>query len=329
MAPMDAVPAGWRPAAFNQGWTYHDQIRADEGGQWLTQLMSRRHPHSTAAQWQQRLEAGQLLRNGLRLGGDVQLARGDRISWERPPWREAAVPDRWQVILDDGDLLVLNKPSGLPVMPGGGFLQHTLASLLDQRSRAEGEGQAPKPVHRLGRFTSGLQVCARRPQTRARLSRAFTPAGGCNKLYQAWSHRVEALVSGRPLVVQTDVVERSHPLLGWIWGPEPAGDEPVRRRLTARSELSLLSRRSHGDLLQVAITTGRPHQIRIHLAQLGCPLLSDPLYRADRGLQPQATPGDGGYHLHAWRLQGLPGPGDRTLRLEAPPPDAFGRRLGG
>ena len=61
MAPVDAVPAGWRPAAFNQGWTYHDQIRADEGGQWLTQLMSRRHPHSTAAQWQQRLEAGQLL----------------------------------------------------------------------------------------------------------------------------------------------------------------------------------------------------------------------------------------------------------------------------
>ena len=327
--PASATPEGWRPAGFNQGWTYCDRIGSREAGQLLTVLMSERYAHSSAGQWQQRLEQGELRRNGIPLSGDVLLERGDRISWQRPPWREPAVPDQWQVICDDGDLLVLNKPSGLPVMPGGGFLQHTLSSLLEQRSRAKGEEQAPKPVHRLGRFTSGLQVCARSPQTRAVLSRAFTPEGGCSKLYQAWSQRVEGLESGYPLVVQSDVVERSHPLLGWIWGPEPPGDEPVRRRLKAHSELKLLERHAHGDLLQVAITTGRPHQIRIHLAQLGSPLLGDPLYAADLGLHPQATPGDGGYHLHAWRLQGLPGRADPTLRLEAPLPEAFGRLSGG
>ena len=328
-APVVSTPQGWRPQAFNQGWTYDDQVGPREAGQLLTVLMSRRYTHSSAQQWQQRLEQGELLRNGERLSGDVLVERGDRISWQRPPWQEPAVPDQWQVICDDGDLLVLNKPSGLPVMPGGGFLQHTLASLLEQRSRAAGEERVPKPVHRLGRFTSGLQVCARRPETRAVLTRAFSPAGGCSKLYLAWSHRVEGLESGRPLVVETDVVERAHPLLGWIWGPEPSADEPLRRRLTAQSELTLLERHAHGDLLQVEITTGRPHQIRIHLAQVGSPLLGDPLYRADRRLDPQATPGDGGYQLHAWRLKGLPGMDDPTSLVEAPLPEAFGGLLGG
>ena len=319
------MPQGWRPASFNQGWTYHDQIGPREAGQWLTALMSCRYRHSSAAQWQHRLEQGELLRNGIRLVGDVRVEPGDRISWKRPPWREPAVPDQWQVIRDDGDVLVLNKPSGLPVMPGGGFLDHTLTALLLQRSQEQGELEAPRPVHRLGRFTSGLQVCARQPQTRARLSRAFRPEGGCHKLYQAWSLRVEGLGLGESQVIANHVVERTHPLLGWVWGPEPVRQEPLRRRLTARSEITVVERHPHGDLLHVAITTGRPHQIRIHLAQLGSPLLGDPLYLPDQSLDPQATPGDGGYCLHAWRLQGVPGvDASAGGELEARAPDGFG-----
>ena len=316
-------PQGWRPPSFNQGWTYHDRVGASDRGTWLIQLMGRRYAHSTADQWRQRLDAGQLSVNGQRLHDDMPLEVGDRISWRRPPWLEPAVPDQWQTIWDDGDLLVINKPSGLPVMPGGGFLVHTLTALLQQRSQAQGEPLAPKPVHRLGRYTSGLQVCARRPETRARLARQFRPDGGCRKLYQAWSQRVEGLELADSLAVCTDVVERVHPLLGWVWGPEPSGDQPVRRRLTALSELTLLDRRPEGDLLQVAITTGRPHQIRIHLAQLGSPLLGDPLYLTGRALDPAVTPGDGGYLLHAWRLQGLFAIDGNKGVLEAPPPFGF------
>ena len=321
--PASATEEGWRPAAFNQGWTYHDRIRPQESGQPLSAVMARRHRHSSPSLWQHRLAAGQLCRNDQPLCSDVTLQVGDRISWRRPPWLEPAVPMHWSVLHDDGDLLVLNKPSGLPVMPAGGFLMHTLTAMLDEHSRGMGEVDAPRPVHRLGRYTSGLQVCARHPQTRAHLSRQFCPTGGCRKLYQAWSQRVPGLESGRPLVVSTDVVERPHPLLGWVWGPEPRPGELERRRLSARSELMLLERTPRGDRLQVSITTGRPHQIRIHLAQLGSPLLGDPLFLEERAIAESVTPGEGGYSLHAWHLEGLRDQASRPIRLEAPLPPAF------
>jgi 23S rRNA pseudouridine1911/1915/1917 synthase len=286
--------AGWREAALNQGWTYRDRVPGADAGTLVSHWLAERYQHSDAEMWRQRITAGELDCNGLRLVADRQLQGGEILCWRRPPWREEAIPDQWQTIHDDGDLLVINKPSGLPVMPGGGFLRHTLTALL--------EPTGARPVHRLGRFTSGLQVCARTPQTRALWSKQFRPEGGCRKVYQAWSQRVPGLEWGQGLTLSSDVVERPHSLLGWIWGPEPLNDVPIRKRLSAHSELELLERTAEGDRLQVAITTGRPHQIRIHLAQLGSPLLGDPLYLRNREISATATPGDGGYRLHAWRL---------------------------
>ena len=297
------LPEGWRSAALNQGWTYRGITRADNRGMLISALLAGRYAHSSQDVWLRRIAAGEIRLNGLRLLEDRPLPDQAELLWCRPPWIEPAIPDTWSVVHDDGDLLVINKPSGLPVMPAGGFLQHTLATLLEQNSRQLGESLVPRPVHRLGRFTSGLQVCARQPATRAALSRQFLPSSGSRKLYQAWSQHVPGLEFGMSLVVDTDVAERPHPLLGWVWGPLPRLDGLIRRRLQAHTEVTLLERCAEGDRLQLAITTGRPHQIRIHLAQLGSPLLGDPLYLNDQCINDAATPGDGGYRLHAWRLQ--------------------------
>ncbi|QNI56612.1 RNA pseudouridylate synthase family protein [Synechococcus sp. BIOS-E4-1] len=313
----EPLPEGWRAAALNQGWMYRDITHLGNQGTLISALLAERYPHSCEDVWLRRIAAGEIRLNGKLLFKDRPLPAQAELLWHRPGWIEPAIPDSWSVEYDDGDLLVINKPSGLPVMPGGGFLQHTLATLLDQRSRLLGEPLVPKPVHRLGRFTSGLQVCARQPTTRAALSRSFQPASGTRKLYHAWSQRVAGLEFGKSLVVKTDVVERPHALLGWVWGPLPQSDGLIRRRRTAHSELKLLDRCPQGDRLQVAITTGRPHQIRIHLAQLGSPLLGDPLYLNDQRISDLATPGNGGYRLHAWRLQ------LNDLHLCCEPPSTF------
>jgi 23S rRNA pseudouridine1911/1915/1917 synthase len=317
------APVGWREAALNQGWIYRDRVAAGQSGQLLSAWLAARYRHSPVSLWLERLQLGELSLNGQVLWADAVVANGDRIEWRRPPWREPAVPEQWNTIHDNGDLLVINKPSGLPVMPGGGFLVHTLSHQLVLWSREQGEPLAPKPVHRLGRFTSGLLVCARRPESRAWLSRllrdstADGAASACRKVYRALT---EPLPPDWPLGESREVTvaigRHPHPLLGEIWC---AADPSVATALPSRSCFTLLERRPESCLVEVAIATGRPHQIRIHAAAIGSPLVGDPLYRPGGGASDQSLPGEGGYHLHAHRVQ-LASPAREPLHLEAPPP---------
>ena len=120
------TPPGWQPAALNRGWTYRNRVDNAGEGQRVCDFYAERYPHSGHQTWLRRLADGESRRQDLPIQADAPLARGDLLAWQRPPWQEAAVPGSWQTISDDGDLLALDKPSGLPVMPAGGFLEHTL-----------------------------------------------------------------------------------------------------------------------------------------------------------------------------------------------------------
>ncbi|MBW0167577.1 MAG: RluA family pseudouridine synthase [Vulcanococcus sp.] len=324
MSNASSAGEAWLPAAFNQGHAYRDRV--DRPAASVAGFYAERYRHSDQAVWTERLAAGEIWCNGQQLRADAPLAAGDRLVWHRPPWQEAAVPvlSERSVVFGDGDLLVLNKPSGLPVLPAGGFLEHTLLTQL--------QAWAPeaRPVHRLGRFTSGLLVCARRPATRSWLSAQLrestsAPADSaappaCRKLYRALTQPLpSAWAIGETRVISAAIGLLPHPLLGQIWCAADPGDAAA---LPSRSELTLVERRSDSCLVDLAIATGRPHQIRIHTAAIGAPLLGDPLYRAGGSADPAVLPGEGGYHLHAHRLN-LQLQNGESLKLQAPLPGSL------
>ena len=273
--------------AYNQGFDYRERIDARGDGLLLLDYLARTYGHSSREEWGRRLERGEILLEGREATPDVILEAGSRLVWRRPPWEEPDVPLAYGVLYEDTDLLAVAKPSGLPSIPGGGYLEHTLLTLVRARF------PEATPGHRLGRGTSGVVLFARTGRARSALGEAMRKREVV-KVYRA-------LASGFParecFSIERLIGPVLHPLLGTVHAASSEGKH-------ALSHVRVLERREGASLLEVRIETGRPHQIRIHLAAAGHPLVGDPLY-ATGGVfkEPQTgLPGDCGYLLHAERL---------------------------
>lgn len=293
---------------WNQGFVHREQVGPEGRGRTVLAHLVARYPAPGLDTWRQRIEAGQVSLEGEAVGTDTPLRPGQLLAWARAPWAEPEVPFTAAVLHEDADLLVVAKPSGLPTLPGGGlFLERTLLSLV--RRRAPGAS----PMHRLGRGTSGLVLFARVPAARAPLQTLFRE-GRVRKVYRA-------LCSGHPPMeafeVAAPIGEVPYPPLGALHAAA-AGGRP------SLSRVAVLEHREGCALVEVEIPTGRPHQIRIHLAFAGHPLVGDPLYGPGGLPRPDATalPGDPGYLLHAGQLE-LPHPrtGEPLCVTCQPPPE--------
>ena len=283
---------------MNRGWIYYDRISSAEDGQTVLDYYSKKYRHSDRSQWQTRIESGQILREGLRVTCKTILKTKDKLAYHREPWIEPEVPLKFDILYEDRDLLVINKPSGLPVIPGGGFLEHTLLWQLKKQYPED----TPVPIHRLGRGTSGLLLLARSQLAKSDLSRQMRDStiGQDSQINKVYRVLVSGLVKNKLTITQS-IGRIPHPVLGYIYGATNQGKY-------AKSECRVIEQYENCTLLEVKIFTGRPHQIRIHLAAAGYPLLGDPLYVAggiakincDSELIP--VPGDCGYYLHAYRL---------------------------
>ncbi len=280
---------------MNNGWIYREQIKPKNAGLTVIEYYTKYYHHSSSQQWLERILWGQILLDNQAVAPTTVLKRGQWLSYHRPPWQEPEVPLSFEIIYEDDHLLIVNKPSGLPVLPGGGFLENTLLWQL-KKQYPENE---PIPIHRLGRGTSGLMLMGKSAIARSHLTKQMREHK-ISKVYHALIGK-----SDLPDKFSIDHTIGKIPdsVLGYIYGAKVDGK-------SAYSECRVLERYADKTLLEVTILTGRPHQIRIHLATIGYPLLGDPLYVVGgipkTGFNKEQytinVPGDCGYFLHAYQL---------------------------
>ena len=293
---------------LNRGYAYTTIIGHNGHGRTLLSHLASLYPHSSSQAWQENLNNGEVTVNGVTATGSKSLLSGQTLVWNRPPWIEPDAPQHFDVLFEDVHLLAVNKPGGLPTLPGGGFLENTLLRLVQQQT------PNANPVHRLGRATAGIVLFAKTPQAAARLTADWnTPR--VQKIYRALAQGIAQLDAYEIL---TPIGLVPHPRIGSVWAASPIGKP-------SKSLATVISRTASTTTFEVSLYSGRPHQIRIHLASIGHPLVGDPLY-GFTGLPLQdlpGLPGDGGYFLHAQSLKFHHPVTGEQINLETALPSGF------
>lgn len=293
---------------LNRGYAYTTIIDGKHHGETLLAHLANLYSHSSPQAWQQNLNRGEVTLDGATATGGELLSAGQTLVWNRPPWVEPDAPRHFDVLFEDAHLVAVDKPGGLPTLPGGGFMENTLLRLVQQ--------QYPdaNPVHRLGRATSGIVLFARTPQAASTLFANWnTPK--VQKIYRALAQGVAQF---EVYEILTPIGRVPHPRIGSVWAADPNGKP-------ARSSAHVIARTASTTMFEVSLASGRPHQIRIHLSSIGHPLVGDPLY-GPTGQPLEDTPGlpgDGGYLLHAQVLKFEHPVSGEPIRLEAPLPPGF------
>ncbi len=270
---------------LNRGCVYHHRVRPAEAGASVVAYHAVHFRHTDEAGWRRSIAEGRVRVNGRTATADEPLAAGDALEFHRAAWDEPEAPLVFGVALEDEHVLVLEKPAGLQVLPAGPFHEHTLVRLVRASAPERAESS---PVHRLGRGTSGLILFGKSALARAVLTRALRE-GRMTKTYLA-------LAAGRDLPRSCVARDPIGPVAVGAWHTWAVCADgkaaETRMRVLARDAAS-------GRALVVAQPiTGRPNQIRIHLAACGAPLVGDPVFGP--GGVPSATPSaQGGYRLHS------------------------------
>lgn len=239
----------------NQGWDNLYQFLCDQ------------FPRIAPEIWAERLEQGKVhWHRGEIVGMQTPFLPSRRLCYYREVVAEPVVAAAHQIIYQDEHILLACKPHGLPVIPGGEFVNECLLERLRRDTGLEDIA----PVHRLDRDTAGLVLFSVNPHSRPAYYQLFAQ-GRIEKTYQAVARLPQHLLQAslpQEFTVQNRL-EKSQPrfLMQQVEG------EP-----NAHSTLRLVARQQQLGLFALTPHTGKTHQLRLHMQAIGCPILFDPYY---------------------------------------------------
>lgn len=233
-------------------------------GTWrtLAEFLRHRFPAVSAETWSARMQAGEVVDDqGVKVSPDSAFRSGIHLHYYRSLDTEPALPFDEAVLFQDEHLVVVDKPPFMPVTPGGRYLQQTLLVRLKRRLGID----TLAPVHRLDRETSGVMLFAIQPETRGAYQGVFSQ--------RMASKHYEAVAPWRPdlawpLVHRSRLEEDAH----FMQMREVPGEPNTETRL------EVLKVQGDLALYRLSPLTGRKHQLRVHCAALGLPIVHDLIY---------------------------------------------------
>lgn len=302
-----------RPAHSDKGRIV--SVASQDAGQRLDRYLTTVLSDLSRTAVQQLITDGSVLVNGKKSKAGYLLREGDEIqiaplalTSDAGAATPTAIP--LDIVYEDQDLLVVNKPAGMVVHPAPGHHDDTLVNALlayEPSLQEAGESQRPGIVHRLDKDTSGLIIVARNARAQAALVEQMQR--------HAIVKRYIALVDGNVALDQGSI-------------DAPIGRDPRHRQQMAitalgsreaRTHFKVLERYARHTLLLLELETGRTHQIRLHLKAIGHPVVGDPVYGSGNVFKRAPLHRQ---FLHASQLRFTHPFTGQTIELEAPlPPD--------
>ncbi|MDP3785865.1 MAG: pseudouridine synthase [Undibacterium sp.] len=233
-------------------------------GQWrdLLEFLGQQFPDISETRWLQRIAKGEVVDlSGKRLLASSEVKRGMCIFYYRELEDETEIPFQANILFQDQDLVVVDKPHFLPVTPGGRFLRETLLV----RIKAQLKNDHLSPLHRLDRETAGVILFSCNPSTRGAYQSLFQQRT-IDKTYHALAPYLTEI--SFPHTHESRMIESQQ----FFVMQEISGEA------NSSTHITLLERRGANSLYELKPSTGKKHQLRLHLASLGAPIVNDAFY---------------------------------------------------